>query len=57
MKFVRQIVKEKKIKAPEKCGTRFMKYCDTDNDGFVTANELVICTEVRRNARRSQRKR
>ena len=51
------MVKEKLIKSPDKCAKKFIKYCDTDNDGYLSVDELLVCTEVRRKARRSQRKR
>ena len=57
MRFVRHMVKEKLIKSPDKCAKKFIKYCDTDNDGYLSVDELLVCTEVRRKARRSQRKR
>lgn len=57
MKFVRHMVKENLIKAPEKCGKKFMRYCDKDKDNYLTVDELLVCTEVRRKAKRNQRKR
>ncbi|XP_067941574.1 SPARC-related modular calcium-binding protein 2-like isoform X2 [Watersipora subatra] len=56
MRFVRHMVKEKRIKSPEKCAKKFMKYCDTDSDDYVNVEELLVCTEVRRQDRRNQRK-
>lgn len=57
MRFVRHMVKENLIKAPEKCGKKFMKYCDRNSDNYITVEELLVCTEVRKKAKREQRKR
>jgi len=56
MRFLRNMVKNGEIRSPEKCGKRFMKFCDDDKDDFVTVDELLVCTEINRRARKKDRK-
>lgn len=56
MRFIRHYIKNQDIKSPEKCGKKFMKYCDINRDNHVDIEELLICTEVRKKTKRKQRK-